>query len=172
MQLRPSYNSQPKRTRDEQAKRAANQVYRASRRPRRPFIYQRELELQRTRADGTPVRAHSSTVLHWPARPLTRAAARLIGRGYARVLNGRGPIHVSAKDLAEEKADNNKAAEARQIRAKHGQVARFKRPAKGLWWASRFADVVERRADRAVPKYAADKVRARKRAARARKRRS
>ena len=155
--------------RDQQAKIAAKHAYRAAKRRPRAIIYQRELEVQRLRADGTPVRDHSTTVMHLRARPITWAQAREQGRAYARVLDGKD-AHPSESARAKMKADNVRAAEARQTRAKHGVAERFKRPANGLWWANKFADAVERRETSGVPKYANTKVLNRKRDARAHQR--
>jgi hypothetical protein len=141
--------------RDQLAKQVANRAYHAAMRPARAKI------VQVPAVSSTPEKqTMRSIVIPHPGKPITRAASRLIGEAYVRVLESLPP-----ETAAKLKELNIKRAEIRKLTKGRPKVKPYKRAAKGEWWMSKFADVVERRKDSKTPAFRTRKNRRRKKPA-------
>jgi hypothetical protein len=137
------------RSRDEQVIKATKAAYWGSRRPRRAKILQVPTYDAPARGTGTmrPV------IVPYPIRAISWEEAREIGKAYGRVLDG-FPKYDREFEQRQREYHNRRAA-AKQQAATAPKVERFRKPAQGMWWMNKLADVVERRTVITKPAYGA-----------------
>jgi hypothetical protein len=131
--------------RAEQARAAAQDAYRASRRYRRPVIV---MVPGLPPADDPNRQTQRPILIQSQPRPLSWREARDVGAASARILDGQVP-HPPADDLPPKKTTSHRPK----------RRAPYKRDSRGEWWMAHLADAVERRDVAGTPKGRARKNR-------------
>lgn len=148
------------------AREAGRRAYDESRRPHRPVLHQRALEVPKLDERGRPVKDHTTSVIPRHPKPITWKEARRLGLAYARVMQGlpQWPTKEQAEAIEADFVAERAAKMARKvgIRPQRFHSAAHHKRGGVSWWQAKFADLVDDRSRMTMPAYRERKQRIRR----------